>query len=109
MELENQTRRRIRREEEMYPIVETWLQSGQSQKQFCEEQGIKMHLLNYWVRHYRDQRDVESSSPVQEFIPVDLKEGNELNSVVELIYPNGIRLRFGQGVSLSTLQALLPK
>ena len=36
----------------MFELVEQWRQSGKSQKQFSEENHIKLWTLLYWVQKY---------------------------------------------------------
>jgi hypothetical protein len=37
----------------MYELVEQWQQSGKTQKQFSEENHIKLATFMYWVQKYR--------------------------------------------------------
>jgi hypothetical protein len=37
----------------MYELVEQWLQSGKTQKQFSEENHIKLATFIYWVQKHR--------------------------------------------------------
>jgi hypothetical protein len=39
--------------QEMFPLVESWLQSGLTQKQFCLDNQLPVHILVYWVGRYR--------------------------------------------------------
>jgi hypothetical protein len=43
----------IKTEREMFPLVEGWLQSGLTQKQFCTTHQLPVHMLAYWVGRYR--------------------------------------------------------
>ena len=40
-------------ESEMFPLVESWLKSSQTQKQFCTSHGLPVHILVYWAGRYR--------------------------------------------------------
>jgi len=37
----------------MFPLVEEWLASGLTQKQYCLDHGLPVHILVYWVGRYR--------------------------------------------------------
>ncbi len=55
-------RKKFKSSHEMYPLIESYLERGQSQAQFCKEQGLKPHLLIYWLQKYRADKQ-ESESP----------------------------------------------
>jgi hypothetical protein len=40
----------------MFNLVEQWSQSGKSQKQFSEENRIKLWKFLYWVQKYRQSK-----------------------------------------------------
>ncbi len=46
----------VKTEPEMFPLVESWLKSGLSQKQFCLEHQMPVHILAYWVGRYRQSQ-----------------------------------------------------
>lgn len=37
----------------MYPLIETYLSSGQSQRDFCNLHQIKVCTFHYWLGKYR--------------------------------------------------------
>ena len=39
----------------MYELVKQWQQSGKTQKQFSEENHIKLHTFMYWVQKHRQE------------------------------------------------------
>ena len=55
-------------------LVEKWLHSGQSQKQFSAEHSIKHSTFLYWVKRYRIEKQAD-----QGFARVDLGEPSEPN------------------------------
>lgn len=55
------------KEAAMFDLVEQWRQSGKSQKQFSEENHIKLWTLLYWVQKYR-----RSKTPEQGFASLTL-------------------------------------
>lgn len=64
-------RKKIKSSEEMYPLVESYLESGQSQAQFCKEQGLKPHLLIYWLQKYRADKK-QSTTPEVGFAKLNI-------------------------------------
>ncbi len=55
-------RKKFKSSQEMYPLIESYLESGQSQAQFCKEQGLKPHLLIYWLQKYRTDKQQRAGS-----------------------------------------------
>lgn len=86
---------------EMYPLIETYLTSGQSQKAFCSNHDLSEAVLNYWLSKYRRERNNASD--------VFVEVSPELVDAVfmELAYPNGVKLRFFAPVSPAYLSELL--
>lgn len=121
METINQThltgvrsKRRIRSAEEMYPIVESWLESNLSQKAFCQGRGVKLHLLSYWARRYDQEKNDRSNpqeSSMSAMIPLQIQSRMDAawQYALEITYPDGTRLWFGRMIEFNTLQALLSK
>lgn len=84
---------RIKTSEVMFPLVEQWQQSGQSQKQFSQENNIRYHTFTYWIKRYRQNQYNQNG-----FIPIDLSgeggSGIPLGTPrVELLFGNGLTLR----------------
>lgn len=67
----------------MLSLVSDWRSSGQTQKDFCAMHGIKIGTFSYWVAQSR-----EISEP--SFIAL---EPTCITSHVEVIYPNGVKLK----------------
>jgi len=82
---------RARLREEMEYHLTTWQQSGQSQKQYCQENNLRFAKFAYWQHKLRNPVIPLSNT----FLPVSLQatdtvtKGNEL----EVTYPNGVRLK----------------
>ena len=78
--------------EVMFPLVERWQTSGQSQKQFCLDNGIKYHTFTYWVKRFRQHQYRQDG-----FIPIELTDGDSrvpsVTPRVELLFGNGLSLR----------------
>lgn len=72
------------KQEEMYHLVMEYQSSGLSAKEFSRERGLSPSTFNYWVRK-KKQEDCPGG-----FVKIDTVSSN---SHLELIYPNGVRLR----------------
>lgn len=83
--------------ERMLALVKQWRSSGMSQKEFCLEAGIKLGTFSYWV-----SRSKESEKG---FVPL-VPEKNTSTKEIELIYPNGVKLKIASG-DLKTLAQLI--
>jgi hypothetical protein len=108
----------FRTEAEMFPLVEQWQGSGQTQKVFCATHNISISVLAYWLRRYRD-RYTESHEadcrPEAGFVAVQMAASSDCGSLpgrssptaLEVSLPSGAVLRFGQIVPVGYLKALL--
>ena len=69
----------------MLRMVSDWDQSGMSKKQYCRENGISYPKFHYWFS--RSKEDLPGRG---RFIAL---EGPCGKGNIEVIYPNGVRLR----------------
>jgi len=118
----------LKTEQEMFPLVESWLQSGLTQKQFCINHQLPVHILAYWVgRHRKSQpnkatadkaeattgkatKKIMVSEATHGFIrlsppppsPAPPPTGN-----MEVVLPTGTIIRFSTTVPASYLSELL--
>jgi len=71
--------------EEKRQLVQRWRESGLTQKVYCQQMGIKQTTFTNWVKRCK-------AKPATAFIavapPVD-----PLPLDIELVYPNGVRLK----------------
>ena len=106
----NGRQKKIRSSTEMFPLIRSWEESGQSQKDFCANQGIKPHVFWYWLRRYREEGHQAKDRPKgQGFIPLKVEAAMEESVLAEIIYANGTRLIFKERVGIKLLQSLLAK
>ena len=82
---------------QMYPVVEAYLASDQTQDAFSQEEGISVAMLNYWLKKYRSEH---GGTPFVEIKPTAV-------ACLELVYPNGIRLCFDRLAPAAYLRELL--
>ena len=64
---------------QMFPLIEKYLSSEQNQLEFCEANGIALHVLGYWLKQYREQ-DKNKTSP-------------SFANHVEIHFPNGMQIK----------------
>jgi len=99
----------MRTPEEMFPVVEDWLQSGLTQKAYSQRHDLPLHILPYWASRYRkahqDPMTTSAPSSPGHFIPVST--GNTMNGGMEIALPTGVVIRFAEPVPASYLQQLL--
>ncbi|WP_282635907.1 IS66 family insertion sequence element accessory protein TnpA [Sphingobacterium thalpophilum] len=77
---------------QMFAMIADWQQSGMSKKRYCEEKGINAAMFYYWF-----SRSKENDTSNGGFIAID-KGGR--NSAVEVIYPNGVRIKVDTDLGL---------
>ena len=99
----------MRTSDEMFPIVEDWLQSGLTQKEYSQRHDLPLHILPYWAGRYRkaqqnpiSQSDQSSSG---HFIPVSTDKN--MHGGMEVVLPTGVVIRFADQVPVNYLQQLL--
>lgn len=70
----------------MYGLVEEFLASGMSLRRFCKGRDIKPATLGYWVKK-KKARFSEGG-----FVEIT-NNAVSFDTTMELVYPNGVRLR----------------
>lgn len=85
--------------------MQRYEQSGQSQVDFCEAEGINMGVFQYWWRRYRDEQGQEEGPNQPSFLPIQVTDEGEF--AVEINYPDGTQLRFAQAAPAAYLRQLL--
>lgn len=92
-----------RSKEDMYCYIEEWQRSGLSRKEFCKKHGIAASTFSYWYSKYRQSEGLEPTTSSSDFIKVNPM----LSDSLEVVYPNGVRIRLRQNSSISDLRALI--
>lgn len=80
--------------------LSAWKDSGQSQLEYCKQQGIKYLTFNKWIYKSRGMNSIAnlkiSKSP-KKFIPIHVTESPsisaQLRTTVEIEFPDGTKLR----------------
>ena len=105
----------------MFSLIEIWQSSGQSQKTFCQEKDLAYGKFHYWRKKYQEYRSplsMEGPRPDEplgrSFVAVTVKKSKGLETprpvgagTMELVFPDGRRLIFNQGVDAGFLKTLL--
>lgn len=89
----------------MYALIRDWESSGITQEQFFLEQGIARSTFGYWRKKYL--KETGPGKAKKGFIPVKFNSGDKGAQVIELFYPNGIRLVCSADMDLSRLKSLI--
>ncbi|GEM_PF-683798 len=87
---------------EMYPMVEQWVSSGLSQKDFCHLHALSVGTFHYWVQKYRADSPPSNPCFVALVAPAPAEPAAWGEDLARLAYGD-IRLEFGSGVSASFL------
>ena len=92
--------------EDMLKMIDSWKQSGLSQKVYCEQNNIRYHVFHYWYKRFRDQGGAIEDGT---FVPLNVKPSTfpVSNSTIEFVLPDGRRILFHQSVSPDYLKALI--
>lgn len=83
-------------------VVRRWEESGLTQRVFCEQENIKEGTFNYWRKLYKEQR----AEPSNGFVSLKV-EAQPITEALEVIYPNGVKLRIPQGTSPALVRQLI--
>jgi hypothetical protein len=91
----------------MFSLIETWRQSGLSQKAFCEQHQIVLHVFYYWYKCYRIQKEVSSGKPAKRFIELHSHSATSPEVGIEVLLACGHRILFHQPVVASFIKAII--
>jgi len=99
----------MRTSEEMFPVVEDWLQSGLTQKAYSQRHDLPLHILPYWASRYRkaNQAPIDQSAQSSSGHFISVSTGNTMNCGMEIVLPTGVVVRFAEPVPASYLQQVL--
>jgi hypothetical protein len=94
-------------QQQMFATIQSWQQSGLTQKVYCEQHSIRYHIFHYWYKRFR----ASQSTPKEfGFIPLQTAPSPSLITApahTELLLPDGRRLVFHQPVSSDYLKQLI--
>ncbi|ADQ17100.1 hypothetical protein Lbys_1385 [Leadbetterella byssophila DSM 17132] len=79
--------------EHMLWLISDWRASGKSKKQYCLEKGVSSSTFYYWF-----SRSQSILGYTEGFVEIDRAKPE--SGAVEIIYPNGVKLRIEPDVRL---------
>jgi len=85
------------KQEQMYRLIEEQQTGNQTAIAFCKQHQISLGTFNYWLRKKRQ-------SAKSSFVAIDVEPVR--HGKVELLYPNGVRLRLDD-VDLNKIRQLI--
>ena len=90
----------------MYPLIEQYLSSGQSQADFCRLHQLKVCTFQYWLGKYR-RADRSVEVPSSGFVSLEVVEALQESYALEIREASGRHLCFRDLPSAQYLKALL--
>lgn len=91
-------------ESEMFPIIEEWESSDENREAFCRRHNVSLSTFSYWRTRYAKSKIGATAHQQGKFIELSPET---FEDYLEILYPNGVRLRLPSGSSLSSLQTLI--
>lgn len=85
-------------QDEMFQAVEECNQSGLSRRAYCIANNMNEVRFQYWVRKYRKRSNAGNG-----FIKIENKSVTHKPGIIEVIYPNGVRLYTNQTHDLKNI------
>jgi hypothetical protein len=97
-------KRALHRAADMYPLIEAYLESGLSQKQFYQQHNLSLDVFQYWLRHYRKSTSGNGQNQPSDrrFLALQVTPPVSL----QLNLPGGLRMQI-EGLSKTQISALL--
>lgn len=95
------------RQQVMFNLIEQWQASNMSQKDFCHQHQLPVHVMQYWLKKYRRENSISGSFTQ---INVDASSnfaGSSTTPWMELTLMNGKILRLYQPVSPDWIARLM--
>jgi transposase-like protein len=89
-------------QERMFSIIKSCKESGMSNKDFCQQNGIGQAMFYYWQKKLSE---TQLNKP-ESFIPVSFNSDKK-QAEMEIIYPNGVRLKLASSTDLSVIRMLI--
>ena len=88
----------------MFQLVEKYLGSGITQKQFCIAHEASLVRFQYWHKRYKEHQSEQGG-----FLPVQIFHGKQKTIVgnLEIQYPNGIILRLPVTTPLNLVRSFI--
>jgi len=69
--------------------VESWQASGQTQRDYCQTQGISLASFGYWRKKLRPH----AAPPARGLVPISVAAQGASTIMLEVVLPNHLTLR----------------
>jgi len=90
----------------MYALIREYEQSGLTQNKFFDHYEIPKSTFAYWRKKYL--KETGKSKTKNRFLPVKVGSSTKRSQqLLELVYPNGVRLVCSSDMDLSRLKPLI--
>lgn len=86
-------------------ITEQWRRSGKAQREFCEEHGIKLSTLRYWIGRVKNAE--EENSQVKDLVCISLPTPVAVRSEIILEVDDRYRIKLPAGFETEALKKIL--
>jgi len=89
-------------------LIRQYESNNLTQEQFLSLHKIPKSTFSYWLKKYRNEKS--NSRNKENFIPVKVSttdNTDNIQGVLEVVYPNGVRLVCSEGIDLSRLKPLI--
>lgn len=100
-----------RSREEKATLVEHWCESGLSRAEFCRREGICYGSFLNWIARWMEEEEGAVQAPefveVLEAIPDGRTGASSGSAGIELVAPNGWRVRVGGGFESRDLERIV--
>ncbi len=100
-------------QEEMFLAVELCKESGLSQKDYANQEGLSVHTFKYWVNKYNAHHNPKpkKNTPTKKkenFIPIQVDNNKStIMSGLEITYPNGVKLSCPANMEINQIKTLI--
>lgn len=80
--------------------IQTFQDSGLTQQQWCEKEGVKLSALRYWLRHFREEKSQEAAP---DWLKVCVSDTDPIPSLRYRRYRRPLRTLYCRYVFISTI------
>ena len=91
------------RRNEMFAVIENYLASGLTQKEFSNQLNLAINTFQYWLKKYREQNEPSEKNA---FLPLRVNTRHN-NFACVLEFPNGIKIHWREIPEMTVLRSLL--
>ena len=100
--------------EKMFQAIETWQESGQTKKLFCKNKKYSKSTFYYWLKKYQEEKQQSNTADSivsKGFFPVKISDTikSSINNtkLIDIYYPNGVRISCPAGLKTDELRTLI--